>query len=64
MQLSQRVHPYYHCPKRNNKKDKDDKYKSSKEIKSIIKNLSKDTKKAKKTFTILQDKITEIKEDK
>ena len=49
-----KIHPSSHCPNKNKNKYGDyDKYKYSKEIKSSIKDLSKDMKSSKKTFTNL-----------
>ena len=47
----------------NEKNNDDEDYKHSKEIKTSIKNLFKDMNEDKKTFTNLQDKIAQIKEE-
>ena len=61
--FTKKRYPSYHCPNKNKKKDDDDnKSKSIKERKSSIKNLPKDTKKAKKTFKTIHTKIEDLKE--
>ena len=61
----QKGHKSSHCP--NNKKKKDDynkNPKSRKESKASITNMYKYMKKSKNTFTTLQSKISDLKEDK
>ena len=60
----QKVHPYSHCPNNKNKKYYgDENFKYSKESKASNKNLSKNMKKDKNTFTKLQANIADLKEE-
>ena len=58
-----KIHPSSHCSNNNKKKDdNNNKSKYSKKIKASIKNMYKDMKKANKTFTNIQVKISDLKE--